>query len=201
MKSTLFTTDGLFKESALPVVLSDADKRFLDRVPQNQWAAMILATLAQVNFGGHVMANLSVTPTVDTSIYASGDVLFDTVAIPNAVRVSGGSCQIKSLTLLDKDDNTAAAVDIFFLSANVSLGTVNAAPSITDANAVKIVGFISLVAGDFIDVGGAKVASKSGLNLEVSPGTGTTIWVAAVTRGTPTQTASGLILNLAVEQE
>jgi hypothetical protein len=201
MKSTLFNSDGVFDESTLPIVLSAADKRFLDRVPQNQWAAMILATLAQVNFGGHVMANLSVTPTVDTSIYASGDVLFDTFAIPLAVRTSGASCQIKSVTLLDKDDNTAAGVDLFFLSANVSLGTVNAAPSITDANAAKIVGFISLVAGDFIDVGGSKVASKSGLNLEISPATGTTIWVAAITRGTPTQTAGGLILNLAVEQE
>lgn len=201
MKSSLFTTKGVFNESALPVVLSAEDKRHILNVSWSEWAAMMLATVAQVSFGGNVMVQKSVTPTVDTSAYTAGDVLFDTTAIATAVRVSGGSAVLRSLTLIDKDDNTAAQIDLVFLSANVSLGTVNAAPSITDANATKILAIVPVPSANFIDVTGSKVATVAGLDVRLTPDTGTTIYVAAIARGTPTQTLLGIVLNLQLQQE
>lgn len=201
MKSNLFTAKGAFNEAALPVVLSEADKKFILQKSWSEWAAMLLATVAQVNFGGNVMVQKSIVPTVDTVIYAAGDVLFDTTAIAGAVRVSGASAVLRSLSLIDKDDNAAAQIDLVFLSANVSLGTINAAPSITDANATKILAIVPVAAANFIDVGGAKVATVPGLDVRLTPDTGTTIYVAAIARGTPTQTALGITLNLQLQQE
>lgn len=201
MKSSLFTTKGAFNESALPVVLSDNDKRFILNTSWGEWAAMVLATLAQVNFGGNVMVFKTVIPTLDTSIYAAGDVLFDTTAIAGAVRVSGGSAILRSLSLIDKDDQAAAQIDLVFFSANVSLGTFNVAPSISDANAAKILAIVPVPAANFIDVGGSKVATVPGLDVRLTPDTGTTIYVAAIARGTPTQTAAGIVINLQLQQE
>ncbi len=45
-----------------------------------------------------------VTLSLDTSTYASGDVLADMQEIANAVRANGGSVVIQSLTVIDKDD-------------------------------------------------------------------------------------------------
>lgn len=201
MLSSLFTPQGAFDSAALPVVLSPADKKFILNVPMSEWAAMILATVAQVNFGGNVMVGKQVIPTVDTAIYAAGDVLFDTTAIAGASRTAGASCVLRSLSLIDKDDNAAAQIDLVFLSANVSLGTINAAPSISDANSVKVLAIVPVLAANFIDVGGSKVATVPGLDVRLTPDSGTTIYVAAIARGTPTQTALGIILNLQLQQE
>lgn len=188
-----------FADGALPVELSPAGERNIGKFAADKMQALILANLAAL--AGRVFVNLVAIPVLDTSVYAAGDTLFDSTAVAGAVRTNGGTAVLRSLALLDKDDNTAAAIDLFFLRANVPFGTLNAAPSITDANGAKIIGFVSLVAGDFIDVGGSKVASKTGLNLVLSADSGTTIYVAAVARGTPTQTLGGIQLTLGVEQQ
>lgn len=138
---------------------------------------------------------VTVTPTLDTSAYAAGDVLFDTTAIANAVRVSGGRAELVSIQVLDEDDQTAAVLDLYFLRSNVSLGTFNVAPAITDANAREILGYYSFASGDFKDLGGSKVATARNVGLILAPTTGTTLYVAGVTAGTPTQTASGIKLQ------
>ncbi len=45
-------------------------------------------------------------------------------------------------------------MDLYFLKADVSLGAVNAAPSITDTNAEQIVGFVTVTASK--DLGGCR---------------------------------------------
>lgn len=191
----------IFSPTGLQTGLTAGALAKLTQKSREWYLANILAALSASTLVAPGRVNLSIVPVCDTSIYAAGDVLFDATQIPNAVRTAGAACLLKSLALVDKDDNTAAQIDLFFLSANVSLGTFNAAPSITDANAVKILGIISVLAADFIDVGGSKVASKSALNLQLVPDSGTSLYVAAIARGTPTQTASGLVLNLGLEQQ
>src|SRR5262245_2507406 len=102
---------------------------------------------------------LEVTPVCDVSAYTAGDVLFDSVECPGVFRMSGGTALLKSVTILDEDDNTAATLDLFFFRSNVSLGTFNAAPAITDVNAREIVGFVSFATTDWKDVGASKVAT------------------------------------------
>lgn len=135
----------------------------------------------------------TITFTVNNAdAYDAGDVLADTGELANALAVSGGGGVLQSVKIVDKDDQTAANMTVWILKSNVSLGTKDAAPSITDTNADEIIGRIDLVAADFVDVGGAKIAYKANLGIPVRVSTGTSLWVALTTGGTPTQTTGGL---------
>jgi hypothetical protein len=140
------------------------------------------------------------TPTLDTSAYTSGDVLFDTTATTLVFQANKLTGRLYSIVINDKDDQ-GAALDVVLLRSNVSLGTVNATPSISDANATEVLGIVSVATGDYIDLGGCRVATKL-LSLPLPlKSTTTGLWVAAITRGTPTHTASGLVFKLGVERD
>lgn len=143
---------------------------------------------------------IDVTPTLDTLIYAAGDVLFDTTEITGVARLIGGRVKLVSVVLIDEDDQ-GVALDLYFLRSNVSLGTFNAAPAITDANARELQGHVAVATGDWKDLGGARVACIENINLLMEPlAASLNLFVAAVTGGTPTHTASGLKLRFGVEQ-
>lgn len=135
----------------------------------------------------------------DTAAYASGDLIADSQAVDAVFRAADALGVIQSVQVIDEDDQ-GAAIDIYFLSANSSLGTENAAPSITDANARNILGVVSVAAADYKDLGGVKVATKTGVGIVAKPATGTDdLYVAVVSNGsTPTYTATGLRLRVGV---
>lgn len=194
-------TKDPFAPTGLPVGLTVEAERKLRQFDQGKVAMLTLLTIAalyETVAQGKTSAakHVSVTLSMDTSAYTAGDVLADTQEVAGAVGDSGGAAILNSVVLLDKDDQAAAAIDLVFFRSSVSLGTENAAPSISDANAAEILGIVNVPAANFIDVGGAKVATVTGVNLLVEPTTGTSIYVAAICRGTPTQTASGIVLNL-----
>lgn len=141
-----------------------------------------------------------VTLTLDTLIYAAGDVLSDTAEVVGAARVNGGRAVLESVILIDEDDQ-GIALDLHFFATNVSLGTKNVAPSISDVNAREHLGAISIVAGDYKDLGGVRVATlrSLGLLLEAAAAS-TSVWVQAVTQGAPTHTANGIRLKLGLVQ-
>jgi len=137
----------------------------------------------------------TLTPTCDTLIYAAGDVIFDRTALSiGSDRVSRG--KVKFVGLVDKDD-TGVAMDIYLLKADVAFGTANATPSITDANAENIIGYVTVTPSK--DLGGVDFG-EVGCNIPFDI-TGSTLYVAAVTAGTPTYTASGLFLTIVCEME
>lgn len=140
---------------------------------------------------------LDLTPVLDTSIYADGDVLFDTIALASAFDYAAGVRTLQSIHILDEDDQ-GVALDLVFLDTLVTLGTINGAPSITDANARKILGWVHFATTDYIDLGGARIAIKTGIGLMLkAAAASTSLFVAGITRGgTPTYTASGLKLKL-----
>lgn len=154
---------------------------------------------------GEVGVNQTLTAftlVADTNIYASGDVLSDTALITNVFRVTGGKGILTSLVLNDEDDQ-GIALDVVFLDANVSLGTFNVAPAITDANARNILGIVSVLATDWIDLGGVRVATVplGRLGIQLSAVTASkSLGIATITRGgTPTYTASGITGRIGVE--
>jgi hypothetical protein len=141
---------------------------------------------------------IDVTLSLDTSAYASGDVLADTQAVAGAVHLADAVGILQSVVVVDQDDQKAA-FDIYILSANVSMGTENAAPSISDANALEICGPpIAIAIADYKDLGGVSVAGKDNIGKVVKPASGTTTVYLAVVNGTgtPTYTASGVKLRL-----
>lgn len=124
---------------------------------------------------------------IDTSGYTAGDVLSDRVAItldPAGKPVSG---TITGITLLDKDDE-GALLDLVVLDADVSLGTINGAPNISDANSEKIVAVIPVTS--YNDVGGAKVARPSFDPIDFECADGVLRFGAINGTGTPTYAAA-----------
>lgn len=142
------------------------------------------------SFGGEGKLTI-ITPVLDTSAYVSGDVLFVPIAF-NGARVAGGRSYLQSLTVVDSDDQ-GFAMELYFFSATVTFGTINAAPSISDADALNFLGMVSVSTGDFIDLGGVRVATIRNIGLMMVPNVASTnLYIAGITRGTPTHTASGL---------
>ncbi len=158
----------------------------------------ILSIAAGENVVGLVGApdiQVEITPTLDTGAHTAGDVLIAETELANAARVSGGITILHSVKVID-DDDQGAEIDIFFFDRTVTFGTKNSAPSISDADAAFYEGSITIASGDYEDLGGVKVATAKGIGLEMKSNA-TSIFVAAVTQGTPTHAATGLTLKFA----
>lgn len=138
---------------------------------------------------------VSVTLTLDTSAYASGEVLADTQEVAGAMRLPGGTAILQSLTVVDQDDQ-GVAFDVYLLGANVAMGTENGNPSISDANALSIQAMIPVAAADYRDLVGVRVAQINNIGAVVrAAAAATSLWVAVVNgTGTPTYTAGGVKL-------
>ena len=73
-----------------------------------------------------------VTPTLDTSAYAQGDVLFVATELPNAVNRKGGCSKLIGAYCLSQVHGNADDFDVYFHTGNTSLGTINATANIDD---------------------------------------------------------------------
>lgn len=141
-----------------------------------------------------------VTLSLSTSQYAVGDLMADSQVVDGALRVQDGAGLLISMVVVDKS-NQKAPLTVYLLSGNVSLGTENAAPSLSDADALSILGFVDVAADDYRDLGGVAVAYKqASIHLVAADGTDD-IYVAVVNgSGTPIYAADGLVLRLGILQ-
>ncbi len=143
----------------------------------------------------------TVTLTLDTSAYASGDLLADTQTIGAVVDQLGGDVILDSITVIDED---AQGVKFYVIisSASTSLGTENSAPNISDANSRNFLGFVPIATTDYITVSGMKLATKTGIGLHCKAAAGSqTLYLAVLNdTGTPTFTATGVRLVLGFRQ-
>jgi hypothetical protein len=137
-----------------------------------------------------------VTLVVNTSQYASGDLLSDVIEIPNAVPAVYGSGMIQSLHLSDADDE-GAALDLHFTNLSTTWGTINAALAASDAIMQSVMGTVEIAADDYTDQIINKCATKTNLGIGIVGSSTGSIYVAASSRGTPTYaSASDLKLRL-----
>ena len=140
---------------------------------------------------------VSATPTLDTLIYAAGDSLHTAVlSFANAVRVSGGTGRIRKLVVVDQDLQSAAG-ELWLFSATVTPAAANAAHSISDADAALCVGVIPFGTYYASALNSISVASP---DLPISCAA-TTLFGILVTRGTPTHSASGLVVSLQISTD
>ena len=88
---------------------------------------------------------IDVTPTLDTSEYADGDVLFNKVEIPNAVLGTGGCSKLVGLTCNSKKAADTNIV-VFLMTNDQSVGAANAAMNVSasDGAAAGFLGFVDL---------------------------------------------------------
>lgn len=146
---------------------------------------------------------IQVTPTLDTSAYASGDLLFDVVTITSAALATGGAVELVSVTVCDQDDQKVA-MNLFVTNLSTTWGTPNSAPTLSDAAGLGIQAVIPIAAADFYDLGGVavaqpRIAQNIGVICETSGSAN--LYLAGVNgSGTPTFTASGLKITLGFRQ-
>lgn len=142
---------------------------------------------------------VDVTLVADTLIYAAADVIVATQAISNLSRVKNIGGLLKSLILIDEDDQKAA-LDIYFLDANVSFAAANAPAAPSDAAARSLLGKVAVLTTDYRDLGGVATASFTNLDMILKPALDSSdVYVAVVNgAGTPTYTAAGLKLRLGI---
>jgi hypothetical protein len=158
---------------------------------------MLLGTSTNfIGATGPSIKEVAVTFTCVTGAQTAGDIIADSQVLTDAMRANDANGYLVGFVLNDQDDQ-GAATDVVFLSANQSLGTEGSTPNISDANADKILGVVEVAAADWKDFGGARIATKTmtstGLPLPITPASGTDdVYVALVTQGTPTYTATGI---------
>ena len=88
---------------------------------------------------------IRVTPTITGVTYANNDILFDTTEIPRAVG-SNGECSALVSAMIVSKSLDVFDLEIFFCTVNQSVGTVNAARNVSDADfaAAKVTGSLTL---------------------------------------------------------
>lgn len=145
--------------------------------------------------GGKVV---SITPVMEASATASGDVIAVPIEIESVLREQGGVAKLTSVVVLDGDDQ-GQNMDLVFSSEDITLGTLNAAISVSDADAAKIVGVVPVT--DWIDFINSQIATEENLGIVMKGASGSTsLWLGIVCReGTPTYTASGVTIQLGFE--
>lgn len=144
---------------------------------------------------GAKMVNVSVTITLDTSAYASGDLLADAQAITSAALATAGVVELVSVVVVDEDDQ-GVAFNIFVTSSSTSWGTENSAPTISDATARSILAVIPIATADYYDLGGVRVAQPriaQSIGAICTTAGAADLYVAIVNgSGTPTYSATGV---------
>ncbi len=156
----------------------------------------LLAALGAAQAG---LASYQVVPVVlNADAYDAGDVLFDrTLISANVFPATGTVLFLRKAIIFDLDGQTAAAGELIFQNADVTFGTKDSAPSMSDANAPAIVARVPYASSDWLGLGGFKMCSLSPLEEAVWPAGGlTSLWVSGMTQGTPTQTTGGIVLSL-----
>lgn len=152
------------------------------------------ANLMVANAGGNVV---DVTLVADTSAYADNDVLAVPQEVTGVFRRLGGRVILESVVLLDEADQ-GTEVELVFMNATGTLGTINEAVSISDADARKVLGTVLIAAADYSDLINSQVATKRSLGLMLEAAAdSSSLFIAAIVRsGTPTYAASSLKLKL-----
>jgi hypothetical protein len=167
----------------------------------------ILARLMNLQVGGftEVYKVTGAQVGVDGAAYASGDLLGDQSPILiKPLRSQTGTAILQSITIQDLSKQSLA-IDVVFFDANPSTTTFtdNAALDIADADITKVIGVVSIVAGDYAAFADSSVATKSNIGLTLkslaSPTTG--IYFCLVTRGAPTYVADELSIQFGILQD
>lgn len=142
----------------------------------------------------------NLTPTLDTSAYAAGDVLFTDTEISGAVLASGRTSILQSVVAVDKD-NQGPSIVLYFFDREPSNGTytANAAFDLNDTDAGYFLGSVSL--DGFVSSGNSQVSTTSNIGMILKPNSGTSVWVIGVINSTTTHTASGMNLSFGFFRE
>ena len=150
-----------------------------------------------------MLRQVTVTPTLDTSAYASGDQVSTLQTINGLVPQSGVGAKLTMVRITDKAAQKSA-LDLVFFRESVTVSADNAASAISDADMAKAYGVINILPADYDDdsTGNsiATVAPVAPLFMQgVGGGVRGRVWMAIIAKGAPTYAASDLSIELTAE--
>jgi hypothetical protein len=136
--------------------------------------------------------SIAITPAVDTAIYASGDLLFAPTKLQDATQNTKGLAILRTLVLLDSDNQKPAMDLLFFDSDPGSLGALNAALDMPAAALAKLIAILNVATGDWttLKTSTNAIGIKTPTLMLPAAQKSKDFWVAGVSRGTPTYTAA-----------
>ncbi len=144
---------------------------------------------------------ITLTPTLDTAIYADADVLFVPVELQNVVLDTKGLAKLRTLVVQDLADQKQAIDLLFFTEDPGNLGAANAALAMSDAEFGPFIGHVRVAAADYVSGNANAYATKQLDMLLGAKVKSKSLWVAGVVRsGTPTYAADSLTLKFLWEQ-
>ena len=148
---------------------------------------ILTESTSQAKLNSMAVDLIDVTLTTDAEAHGNNDVIAQSIEIPNAVAVEGGSAIIQSIIILDEDDE-APSIDLIFQTDNTALASDEGeVVNISDADARDILGFVNV--SNYTDLVGCQVATKTNIGLVVKAASTTkSIFVHAVNRSGGTYT-------------
>lgn len=154
--------------------------------------------------GTTVVVSNPVTMSVAGS-YASGDYM-GVSGYPSyfndALRVSLGSGILKSLTIIDKILTANVAMELWLFSDTFTPPTDNAPFTITDVEALNVLGVIPIATTGWYATGANQIYHDSTLAIPLKSSDSTIIYYALVARGTtPTFASLDLTIKLGILQD
>lgn len=148
---------------------------------------------------------IAVTPVINNQIYADKDQMgAGGLELAYALDDVGGTCTIRSVTVIDKAIQSAAIDLLFFNSSPTVTSANNDALAITDAEMVsKFLGRVSIPAASYVAQAGASDCTVCNIGLICKGVAGSrSLYVIPVSRGTPTYSAaSDLVIKIGIDQD
>lgn len=144
---------------------------------------------------------LTNTPTVTAGAYTSGMVVGGKQSLANAVRSSGGSGIIQSVSVSKKTALTAP-YDVYFFHTDPTNSTFtdNSALALNVADLPYLIGVAHCT--DLVDNGTPKTLQANNLAIPFKLATGTTLYAVAVIRGAETlASTSAIVMNVGILQD
>lgn len=134
---------------------------------------------------------VKVTPTVDTSAYASGDQVGGSATEVKAGNDGRGGLRLVSLTVVDQAKQDSGFDLLFFDKEPTVAGSDNGAVDVDDGEMAKCVGVVSVTSSEYLDLADNSVATLEDINFGCSPDNDTgKLWVLPVVKDSPTYVAA-----------
>lgn len=152
---------------------------------------------------------ITVTPTLDTSAYAANDRLGSIMTLTNVILNPGGLVELEDVLIVDGATQSQAIDVIIFDSLPTIASADNAAIDFTDAQALKIVGSVSVAAASYkatasnsyVQAGNLGIMMRAALPDSPQGSPSNNLYAILVCRsGTPTYAASSLQVRFKFRQ-
>lgn len=138
-----------------------------------------------------------------TSVYAAGDAIGGKKTLSGVFLSSNGQATLMSVVVGDGNQQKSD-LELLFFDADPSGSTIteNNPVSISADELSQSAGSISIVAADYKDYAANSVATKTNIGMPIWNNSGDTgMYLAVISRGTPTYTANGLSISLTFYQD